>query len=176
MAAPQFVPRPADTDTSTRSYVSPPRRPEPWASDRPGDLGGDGQPHGARLGSQGPDLGFALLLARRFTDRLVLAEGEHADDVVAGCVALAMKRASLYGRAPVVHDLTVAFTLWGYLDDAPDELVAFRRPRFEGVAGAHHYGERRDLVDLVPDDALRRTPDQVRAAAATDWRALLGAA
>ena len=44
---------------------------------------------------------------------------------------LALKRASLFGRAPVVHDLEVAFTIWGFLGAAPPELVALRRPLFD---------------------------------------------
>ena len=34
-------------------------------------------------------------------------------------VGVALKRASLFGRAPVVHDLTVALTVWGFLDETP---------------------------------------------------------
>ncbi len=64
---------------------------------------------------------------------------------MAGCTAVALRRASLFGRAPVIHDLRIAFTIWGYLDAAPPaELVELRRPLFEGVANSlHHYEERR---------------------------------
>jgi hypothetical protein len=125
------------------------------------------------LGSQGPDLGYALTLARTITDRLVLAEGEHLDDVVSGCTAVAMKRASLFGRAPVIHDLTVAFTIWGYLGEAPDDLVEFRRPLFAEVASPHHWAERRRIVDMVRDEVLRRPHDRLHNGTATDWRRLL---
>jgi hypothetical protein len=143
-------------------------------ADRPGDLA-DGQPRGERLGAPGPDLGFALKIARTFDDALRLAEGESHHDVVGGCVAVAMKRSSLFGRAPVVHDLTVAFTVWGFLDDPADaELVAVRRRLFEGVGhAAHHYVELRQVVDAVPDATLRLTPERVAAAHAADWRGLL---
>lgn len=142
-------------------------------ADRPGDLP-LGQPRGDRLGSPGPDLGYALKIARTFDDRLVLAEGEDHHDVVAGCVAIAMKRASLFGRAPVVHDLTVAFTIWGFLGEAPDDLVAARRPLFDGVGHvAHHYVALRSLVDSVPDSTLRLTPAQLEDGHRNDWRSLV---
>lgn len=172
MAAPEYVP--TDPLARLRAYQSSPRRPESWVADRPGEIT-EGQPRGDRFGAPGPDLGFALKIARTFHDRLHLAEGEDHHDVVGGCVAVAMKRASLFGRAPVLHDLTVAFTVWGYLDENPPvELVDERRHRFEGVGhAAHHYVELRQVVDAVPEATLRLTPEQVRQACAEDWRALL---
>lgn len=170
MAAPEFVPvAPAE---HPRVYGSPPRLSDPWTAARPGELVGPGQPSGPMLGTQGPDLGYALKLANGMRDRLVLAEGEHADDVVAGCTAVAMKRSALFGRAPVIHDLTMAFTLFGFLDQAPDDLVAFRRPLFAEVASHHHWAERRHIVDLVPADLLRRPHTAV---GADDWKRLIGA-
>ncbi len=49
-------------------------------------------------------------------------------------MAIALRRASLFGRAPMIHDLTVAFTLWGYLGEAPAELTSVRKERFAAVA------------------------------------------
>ena len=102
--------------------------------------------------------------------------GESVDDAASGCTAVALRRASLYGRAPVIHDLRIAFTIWGFFDPTPPaELVAVRSPLFEGVANSlHHYDERRALVDSVPETTLRMTPDQVRSAYPAGWRALLG--
>ena len=168
MAAPEFVPHPA-TDRP-RVYASPPWSGEPWRADRPGELVGR-QPLGPRLGYPGPDQGFALKLAASFADRLVLTSGEHADDVIAGCTTVALKRASLFGRAPVVHDLTSAFTIWGYLTPADPELVRLRKPLFEEVANTHHYMERRKIADLVPQAVLRLTHGEVERVAAQDWRA-----
>lgn len=139
-------------------------------ADRPADLG-PGQPRGDGFGSPGPDQGFALTIAEGFTDRLHLAAGEHAADAIAGSVAVATKRSSLFGRAPVVHDVTIGFTVWGFLDDAPDaELVSVRTPLFAEVAHHHHYARRRVIADAVPADVLCRTPDQVAAAYRSDWR------
>ena len=104
--------------------------------------------------------------------RLALTAGERADDTIAGCVAVALRRAPLFGRAPVVYDLEHAFTLWGFLGGAPDDLVAVRKRLFEGAAG--HYWGQRAIVDAVPDDTLRLTPAQVRERLA-DWRSLVHA-
>lgn len=158
MAAPDYVPAPALDDP--RVYQSPPWRGDAWTADRPGDLVGP-RPTGAMLGDPGPDAGYALRLARAFHDRLVLGPAESAEDVVAGCVAVAMRRASMFGRGPIVHDLTVAFTLWGFLAPAPTELVEVRSRVFASLAMVHHYTERRALVDTVPSELLRLSPADV---------------
>jgi len=89
--------------------------PNIWTQSRPSELRGTSQPPGRQLGSPGPDQGFALKLARRFVDRLELVEGESAEDAIAGCTAVAMRRCARFGRAPAVYDLAFAFTLWGFL-------------------------------------------------------------
>jgi hypothetical protein len=171
VAAPRFVPTKAIDDT--RIYTSPPRRPGSWVPDRPAELHA-GQPRGERLGSPGPDQGFGLTLAEGFRGRLNLRPGEHEDDAIAGCLTIALKRASLFGRAPVIHDLTIAFTLWGFLDEsAPDELVALRRTLFEEVANSHHYAEQRQIADRVPESTLRMQPAEVTRRHGEDWRSLL---
>jgi hypothetical protein len=171
VAAPEFVP--VDRNRFLRTYESPPRRPDPWLATRPGEVVG-GQPSGPQLGNPGPDQGYVLLLARQFEGKLALTAGEHERDALAGCSAVALRRASLFGRAPVVHDLTVALTIWGFLGLDPDpELVRLRRRLFEEVAHAHQYVEQRHLVDLVAESALRMSPQQVAEAARADWRALL---
>jgi len=172
MAAPKFAPAP--TVDEARSYESPPVVPDSWTPDRPGDFAGF-QPSGPRLGYQGPDQGFALKVANGFRDRLHLAPGEHADDIIRGCLAIALRRASLFSRAPVVHDLTIAFTIWGVLSaDAPADLVAARRELFEGVSHGHHYAELRHIADMVPEATLRLTPQQVQSAKLERWRELVG--
>lgn len=174
MAAPRFAP--TDVNEMPRSYVSPPYVPEPWVADRPADVHGF-QPHGGRLGYQGPDQGFALKIANGFANRLELTEGEDAADAISGCLAIALRRASMFSRAPVVHDLTVAFTIWGFLDSAaPEDLVATRRELFAGLHHVtHSYDETRALVDMVPEATLRMTPQQVTAAFPQRWRELTGA-
>lgn len=172
MAAPEHVPT-KSTD-KVRAYHSPPRRPDTWRADRPADFADERrQPTGDLLGNQGPDQGYVLTLIRRFEGKLTLAEGEHERDALAGAAGVALKRASLFGRAPVVHDLTVALTIWGFLGDAPTELVELRKHLFEEVWHPHHYADARRITDLVPEEALRMTPQQVTEAHRRDWRSLL---
>jgi hypothetical protein len=168
VAAPEYVPiKPMD---DVRSYESPPRRPDPWKPDRPGDLVGR-QPEGDRLGHQGPDQGYALKLAHEVFRPLLRAGDVDAEDVLAGCVAIALKRASIFGRAPIAHDLRLACNLFGFLDDDPPRaLVDLRRKVFEGVSHPHHYGEARAITDAVPESTLRRSHDDV---SADEWRELL---
>lgn len=157
MAAPRFFPvAPLDP---ARGYTSPDVAPDPWTADRPADLDGR-QPVGARLGYQGPDQGYALKLAELIRPAVRVSDGESVDDALVGITATALRRASLYGRAPVIHDLRVAQRLWGFADDAPPaELLAARGPLFVGLARGHRYDQVRALVDVVADDALRTTPD-----------------
>jgi len=173
MAAPPFVP--VDPTAKPRTYSSPAHVPDSWCADRPADIVGR-QPEGPQLGKQGPDQGYALALAERLRDRVVVADGEVVDDALAGCLGIALRRASLYGRAPVMPDLTLALTIWGYLDPAPPaDLVDLRRPLFEGVANAtHHYAEARSIVDSVPESPLRMSPGELTSAYPARWRELLG--
>ncbi len=144
-------------------------------ADRPGEVVGTEPTAGPGLGNQGPDQGYALKLAERFTGRLMLAAGEQEDDALAGCVAVALRRASMFGRAPVMHDLRVALELFGFLDEAADaELVAWRRDQFAGAAGHHGYHVKLRLADLVPEEALRLTPAAVANARTDNWRTPLG--
>lgn len=172
MAQPDFVPvAPGDR------VRTPERMPAPtqWRVDRPGELTGLRPPVGGSFGVPGPDQGYALKLARSFEGRLTLAPGEHAEDAVAGCVGIALKRAARFGRSPVVYDLELAFSLFGFFGDggaAPADLVEFRRPYFE--AASHAYWDTRDIADLVPEETLSLSPADVRArVAAGDWRSLL---
>lgn len=175
MAAPRFVPTPPTDDA--RGYRSPDHVPDSWMPARPGELANGRQPDGGRFGYQGPDQGYALSLAERFRGRLQLTKGEKADDAIRGCLNIALRRASLFGRGPMVHDLTIAFTIWGYLDAAaPPDLVARRRAAFEGVGNAaHHYAEGRAIAADVPEATLRMSPEAVQAVFPSKWRELVGA-
>lgn len=141
-----------------------------FRASRPGDvLDEGGQPRGDLLGSPGPDLGYALLLAQRFRDRLRLGEHESADDAVTVGTAVAMRRCSIFGRAPTTIDVELGLTILGYLDDAPDDLVEWRKHHVHGAS--HEYVEQRAVVDAVREEALRMTPAQVRERSGT-WREL----
>jgi len=169
VAAPDHVP--TDPTQRVRAYSSPPRRDDAWKADRPGDLAGR-QPKGTALGTAGPDQGYAYRLVHLFDDRLHL-NGVDRDDAIAGCVALAMKRSALFGRAPLVHDLTAAFTIYGFLDsNPPAELAAQRRESFAEVKSNHHYMERRHLVDRVSEESLMKTHETIAAQYQADWQQL----
>jgi hypothetical protein len=126
-----------------------------WRATRPGDLE-TGQPIGVLLGRPGPNIGYALALAERARDKLVLAPNESDDDAIAVVSELAMKRAASFGRAPVLHDIEISSHLVGYDGDATPDFVDWRA---RAVHGANHeYDVRRAIVDAVPDAVLRMPP------------------
>ena len=143
-------------------------------ADRPGEVVGGEPTAGPGLGNQGPDQGYALKLAERFAGQLVLAAGEREDDALAGCVSVALRRASMFGRAPVMHDLRLALELFGFLAEADAELVDWRQSRFAGAAGHHGYHVKLRLAALVPEETLRRTPTAAAGARTENWRTPLG--
>jgi hypothetical protein len=143
--------------------VPPPR---PWHADRPGDLRA-GQPHGALLGRPGPNVGYAMSLARRSSASWKLAPTEDVTDALAVVAEIAMKRAARYGRGPTVTDVERAVALLGYDGSADASWPAKRSHMVHGAD--HHYEHRRALVDLVPDEVLAANDSQFPAGAAA-WR------
>jgi hypothetical protein len=171
MTQPSFVP------ITEADQVRPARQlkvPGPWTTARPAELTIPSRPIGPGMGTPGPDQGFALQLAQRFVDRLVLAEGESEEDVLVGCALIACRRAALYGRAPCVHDLTAAFSLWGFLVPELPELAEARREAFRGAA--HDYDVQRALVDRAPAEALRLSAEELVNQSLDGWRVLLATA
>lgn len=171
------APRTARTSERTPSYYSSPEVvPAAWLPERPGVVEGL-QPTGPTLGAQGPDQGFALTIARRLVPKLHLHPSERLDDVIRGCVLIALRRASLFSRAPVVHDVNLAFTIWGFFEaEVPADLLERRIELFEGVGNVlHHYAEGRALADLVPESTLRMSPGDAAWASPDRWRELTGA-
>jgi hypothetical protein len=167
VAQPDFVPvSPRDRVRTAETLPIPDR----WTVSRPGELEGMRPPEGRSFGNTGPDQGYALKLAKRFVDRLELAPGEHAEDAIAGCLGVALRRAARFGRAPVIYDLEFAFTLFGFLGGGPDDLVDFRQPYFE--AAAHDYWDQRDIADLVAEDTIALSPAAVRSRLG-EWKSLL---
>ncbi len=168
MTQPDFVPI-LDADR-----VRPTDRlavPDPWWADRVAEIRTLTQPQGEMFGTNGPDQGYALCLAERFDDQLVLSDGESASDVRAGGTATALRRAAHFGRAPVIYDLRWAFEVWGVLGNAPQELVTYRMGFFAGCA--HDYLERRTLASRVAADSLVLGPGVVRDRVSSgQWRGL----
>jgi hypothetical protein len=156
MTQPTFVPI-AEAD-----QVRPARHlhvPGSWTPSHPAELRTPrGQPRPAE-GTPGPDSGFALRLAHRFGPELKLGVGESEHDVVLGVALIASKRAAIFGRAPSVYDVRHALMLWCFLDGhAPAALLQARRAAFSAVS--HDYVAQRELVDAVPDDVLRLSPEE----------------
>ena len=159
MTQPTFVPI-AEAD-----QVRPARHmhvPGSWTTSRPAEIVVPEAHRGRGMGTPGPDSGFALRLAKRFEHDLKLAGGETEHDAVLGVALIASKRAALFGRAPSVYDVRFALNLWSFLDDdVPPDLMAARREAFSSIS--HDYVAQRALVDAVPEEVLRRSPEEARA-------------
>ena len=166
MSTPAHVPVQA-SDRVRPSALLP--APETWFLGRPGEELSLEQPKGPRFGSPGPDLGYGLKLARRLQPKLVLAAGERDEDVIAGGFACGARRAAHFGRAPVIYDMEWAYTIWGYLGGAPEDLTLWRTPMFRGAAA--HYWDQREIVDTVRTETLALTPAAARDKL-TAWRDL----
>ncbi len=157
MTQPTFVP------ISEADQVRPARHlhvPGPWTTSRPAEISTPHTAVGRSVGSPGPDAGFALRLVRRFEHDLKLAPGESEHDVLFGVALVAAKRAAVFGRAPCIYDVQFALQLWGFLGDAPAELVAQRGLLFSAVS--HDYVDQPALVDSV-DEATYRSPHALEA-------------
>lgn len=157
MTQPKFAPIELADEVRPTFRLAPP---QPWVAHRPGELDAKEATSGKGRGTQGPDQGYALSLAQRFSDKLQLVEGEHEEDVLSGAVVVALRRAAAYGRAPVSKDIELALALFGFFDEAPAELVLFRRRLFSGVS--HHYWAERTLADAVSEQVLRLSAEQAR--------------
>lgn len=172
MAVDPYVPtRPEDAPR--RSVAIPPAR--GWRAVRPGDLepaAGPGRcANGVLFGTPGPDSGYALTLAARFHDRIGVVAPETVHDAVILAAGVAMRRGGLFGRAPMSTDVELGLTLFGWLGDAPAELVEWRRLAVAGIG--HDYPRRTRLVEAIPDAVIRQAADQVRGRL-SEWRQLLG--
>jgi hypothetical protein len=167
MAQPDYVPLQA-ADRVRRDEKLPAA--VGWRADRPADHDGPGQPMGRHLGTPAPDGGYGLKLMKRLVPRLKLTERVNPADTVAGCFGVGVKRAGLFGRAPVLKDFEIAATVWGFLGAAPADLVAFRKPLFAGCE--HDYWAQRDISDRTPEATLRMQLPEIEKLTA-DWKQLL---
>ncbi|NLA37053.1 MAG: hypothetical protein GX868_15400 [Actinobacteria bacterium] len=137
-------------------------------ADRPGEIEGR-QPEGDMLGSPGPDQGYVEHLVDTVADALVLGAHEHLADVRAAVGAVANKRASLYGRAPVIHDVQAAVAALGFYKPAPSGAAGERRAELlEECHHPHYYKRLRAIVDKVPAEALHQPIGQITTVA-VDW-------
>ncbi|HEV3364844.1 MAG TPA: hypothetical protein VG795_12045 [Acidimicrobiia bacterium] len=170
MAVDPYVPtRPEDAPR--RSVAIPPAA--GWRAVRPGDIDpevGSGR-RGVLFGTPGPDSGYALTLAERFHHQITAVFPETVHDAENLAAHVAMRRGGVFGRAPVLTDVELGFTLFGWLGDPPADLVEWRRKAVAGVA--HNYPRRVRLVEAIPEWVIRQRPDQIRDRM-VDWKHLLG--
>ena len=129
---------------------------EGWTPSRPSELAPlkvSAVEQGTMLGTPSPDSGFALKLARIRVHKLELAEGEHGEDVERAVAAIAIKRAALFSRAPVIYDVDFAIALLGYDEsDIPAEVLAHRKSVISGVS--HDYFKMRRLLEAIGPETL----------------------
>lgn len=142
-------------------------------ADRPGEIDGF-QPDGPGLGVQGPDQGYALKLAARVASDWELRRGEHTADAVAGVVAVALKRASSFGRGPVLDDVKAGAALWGFDGSVDESFGDLRRQLFAEAHHPHFAGKLVVIADAVASDVLAQPLADVQNAAA-GWRDALAA-
>jgi hypothetical protein len=152
-----YVPTPSDEKPRQKQNFAagvhmPPAR--GWRANRPGD-DATTLPIGGLSGSPGPNVGFALTLARRARDRFRLEPGEHAEDAIAVVAELAMKRAATFGRAPTALDVDFATEILGYSGAASAEVREWRPVLVRGAD--HDYVVRRGIADTVSASFLRLT-------------------
>ena len=170
MAVDPYVPtRPEDAPR--RSIAIPPA--QGWRAARPGDIDpavGSGR-KGLLFGTPGPDSGYALTLAERFGERITAVRPETLHDAETIGAQVAMRRGGLFGRAPVATDVELGLTLFGWLGDAPADLVEWRRLAVAGIS--HDYPRRITLVEAIPEWVIGQRPDQARERL-SDSRHLLG--
>ncbi|MDZ4826705.1 MAG: hypothetical protein SGJ13_09630 [Actinomycetota bacterium] len=139
-----------------------------WVADRPGDLG-PRQPRGQLYGSPGPNVGYAYTLAERAAGEWALATHEERHDVIPVIAEIAGKRAALFGRAPVMPDVSIAAGLLGYDGTAEPDFAQVRRLIVHDAG--HDYTRRRAIVDTVPEQLLRMTAEEFNASI-NEWRHL----
>jgi hypothetical protein len=145
-----------------------------WRADRPGDLvagrSGSGQPQATLRGTPGPNVGYGYTLAERARDRIQLAAHEDRHDAISVIAEVAMKRASEFGRAPVIGDVELAMALLGYDGSADDGFTQWRARAVHDAA--HHYPQRRAIIDSVPPALLAKQVTDLGSDVAA-WRAMV---
>ena len=170
MAAPKYVPPPVQ---QTKYYQSTAKIRHSSGVERPAEI----YIHNANeagTGHPGPDQGYALRLVKDFKDKIFLFPGEHWQDASEVAVLTALKRASLFGRAPCAHDIEAGLWIWGYLDSNPeDQLIEIRKGNFGHIGSGHNYLKRRYVSDAVSSSSLKRPLDQIRMDYGKSWRTMI---
>lgn len=116
-----------------------------------------------------PDAGYALLLAREFAPRLVVAEGEDVSDAAWLVGSLAIRRAGLAGRAPSIRDVEFAADLLGYDGSASPQFVRWRSNQSRRLS---EHADRLNSITELTEWALER-PELPAVDELHDWWAAL---
>lgn len=123
-----------------------------WSNPRSGKITSS-DANESLMGSAGPSGGFALKLVHEQLAKMVMSDDEEAADIAIGLGVLVSKRASIFGRSPIIFDVHFFEVLFG-LDGTQDQsLIEFRKMFFRGAA--HSYLVQRQLADAVPESTLR---------------------
>ena len=156
MTQPTFVPI-AEAD-----QVRPARHlhvPGPWTTSRPAELiVPDHAPRAPTSGRRGPTRASRSAWRNASSTSSSWARASRSTMCCSASALVASKRAALFGRAPCIYDVRLALDLWGFLDDAPADVRAARRAAFSSIS--HDYVAQRALVDSVPEETLRLSPDE----------------
>lgn len=161
MATDPFVPPRLEDRPRNRQNLAPGSHYPPaeaWVARRPGDLP-TGQPTGMLLGDPGPNIGFAMKLANDRAERLHLLPHESREDAAAVVAEVAMRRSARFHRAPTIHDVDFAITLFGYGQEGSERTLGWRRPLVHDAA--HEWTRRRTIVDAIPERVLRMRPEEL---------------
>lgn len=170
MAVPSYVPNPV---RQIKHYRSAKKIRHESGVFRPAEILVN-QSERAGTGNPGPDQGFALRLVKAFKGLVSLSPKEKWADASEVAVITALKRASLYGRAPCHYDLEVGFRVWGYLDPDPDsDLIDLRINYFPHIGSGHNYLKRRKVADALSSAKLRQPLEVIRQSYESDWRILI---
>ena len=168
MAQPDYVPIISSDRIRPSSRLQVPAS---WEQDRPAEILSIAPTRRRELRGDRVRSGLRAQTCPQSGARAVLSEGEHLADVVVGCFGCGTRRSSYFHRSPVIYDMDWAFTLWGFMEGAPEDLIAFRRPLFAGVA--EDYDRQREIVGRVTDEVVRLSPTEVKTNL-TKWRGWLG--
>jgi hypothetical protein len=150
MTQPKFTPILIEDEVRPAAKLEVPR---PWSPHRPSEFRPGRRQVGGASGTPGPDQGYALGLAARLAPRVVLGDGERIEDALAAALAIGLRRAASFGRAPVSADIEFALGALGFLGSVDPETALRRKKLISGLS--HDYFRQRRLADLCDESALR---------------------